>query len=405
MMGHHLATAAVAVLLLVACGETGMTIDAPPGDTAAWVHHGQVEGVLDGRAAAQAVTDAAAWADAWDRHGFDGPRPELDFDHRIVLLLGQADDACPDELVDLEVVDGRLEVVWLPPPGGCNQPLIMRIHAVEVHRGHVSERFTYGLDEPFTDELEPATIELPPYDGTAPPPPQPPQAMTDEEIDAVFAGHPVERCGPQHELRRTGEVDGPLSDDPEVAAAQQARAQFGVASDEATVRALLEDPPPAGVEDYGFPLTPEEFEQDRRATETAQRVAEWLQQEGYEERRVVPMIDRSEGIRAVVVVGADDEAALRDALADRFGDDTVEVRVSPWPPAEVAAAQDTLTERMGEIDPHAQVTFVSGPPGPAEIGLVDPTRAALDAIAAVVDPALVCVSVETSGVQPLTDRG
>lgn len=406
---HRLAAALLLALATAACGDPAGSAAGGGADTtlgAAWAYHGQVAGVLPDRAAAAVVEDADAWEAAWSDHGFDGPLPAVDFDHHVVLLLGQADDACPDDLIGLQVVEARLEVEWLPPPGGCVDLLMMRIHAVTVHRGHLTEQFTYGLDEPFDDELVPVTINLPPYDGTAPPPPTPPAAMGDDELDAVFAGHPVQRCGPEHEFpRRGGQVDGPLSDDPEVAAAQEARAGFGVASDEPTVRALLEDPPQAsGVEDYGFPLTAEEFELDRAASDTAGRVAEWLEAQGYGDRQAVPMVDRSDGIRPAVVAGERDADRLRAALDEAFGDGVVHVHVSPWDPADVVAAQDALTRRMAEVDAHATVTWISGPPGPAQIGLIDPTRQALDAIAAIVDPSLVCVSVELTGVRPLPAR-
>ncbi len=390
---------ALTVMVVAACGNPSVTVEAPPDPAeVAWIYHGQVESTTDGKGAS-VITEAGTWSQEWADLGFDGERPEVDFDHWVVLLLGQADDACPDDLIGLEVVDGGLEVEWLPPPGGCIEPLIMRVHAVAVHRGHLTESFTYGLDEPFADELEPTTITLPPYDGDAPPPPKPPEAMSDEEIDAIFAGHAVPRCGPEHELRRTGEVDGPLSDDPEVAAAQKERAKFGVASDQATVRELLENPPPAGVEDFGFPLTPEELAADRQANARIEDAMAWLAEQGYDERRVVPMIDRSDGIRAALVAGEDDAADLRERLDARFGEGAVAVRVSPWPPLDVTAATDALAQRMHEIERHAQVSWMSGPSGPAEIGLIDPTREALDVIADIVDPNLVCVSVETSGVR------
>lgn len=392
---------------LAACSGPDLVVEGgsdPAAGTqpAAWTYHEQVENVLPGAVAAVAVTDAESLASSWQELGFAGSIPEVNFDDHVVLLLGQADDACPDELIALEVVDGALEVEWLPPPGGCNQPLIMRVHAVEVHRGHLAEEFTYGLQEPFESELEPVTISLPPYDGEAPAPPTPPAAMSDDDLDAVFAGHAVQRCGPEHRFPPPAEVDGPLSSDPEVARAQEQRAQFGVASDEATVRSLLENPPDhGGVEDFGFPLTPEEMRQDQEASQTIEGVVAWLQRQGYGEREVVPMIDRSDGVRAAVVAGEQDADGLQQSLDAEFGEGTVHVHLSPWNPGDVAGAQDAVTRGMDRIGEHAQVTWISGPPGPAEIGLIDPTREALDVIADLVDPNLVCVSVELTGIRPL----
>ena len=50
-------------------------------------------------------------------------------------------------------------------------------------------------------------------------------------------------------------VDGPLSDDPAVAAAQRQRAEWGLASDVATVEALMAEHPDT---EFGIPATPEE---------------------------------------------------------------------------------------------------------------------------------------------------
>jgi hypothetical protein len=380
--------------------EPGTRSEVEDVDDVAWRHLGMVEDVLPGRAAAAAVENADELAAVWRRYGFEGEVPDVDLTHRIVLLLGQPDDACPDELVDLEVVDAQLQLGWLPPPGGCRQPLILRLHAVEVHRGHLPARFTVALDVPYDDELTPVTLELAPYEGDAPAPPAPPEAMSDAEVDEVFAGHPVRRCDPSSQRWWQGEVAGALSDDPDVAAAQRERAAFGVASDEATVRDVLDHPD--RVDDYGFALLPAELEEDIRASELMEQLMGFLRAEGWDtDRDLTPVLARDDGIRPSVLAGADEDEAVRELLDARFGPGTIEVLASPWDPAAVAAAQDALTALLAPADGGWSLAWLSGPPGPAEIGIVDPTREALDAIADLVDPELVCVEVLRSGVQQL----
>jgi hypothetical protein len=398
----------VALTMVAACGDpASVTVEGGAGqtvgsdtDATAWTHLGMVDAVLPDGAAAAAIEDGNTFVTAWEDHGFEGSVPDVDFDHHAVLLLGQPDDACPDELIELEVVGDRLEVGWLPPAGGCDQPLIMRLHAVEVHRGHVPDTFRVELDPPFEDELTPVTIELAPYDGQAAPPPRvPPAAMSDDELEQVFAGHPVRRCGAEDRPGQDGEVDGPLSDDPAVAEAQRQRAGFGLSSDEATVRRLLDDPGPS--EMFGFPVLDEELEADMAAGNVMDELITWLAAEGFDlERDLTPILSRSDGVQPTVLVTADDEDRIRAMVEERFGPGVVEVRVQRWDPGEVADAQEAVTALMGDHDGSWMISWVSGPPGPAEIGVVDPTRDALDAIADLVDPDLVCVSVELSGIHP-----
>jgi hypothetical protein len=401
-------TVIVALLMVTACGEpASVTVEGGAGqavdsdtDAAAWTHLGMVDAVLPDGAAAAAIEDGDPLATAWEDHGFEGSVPDVDFDHHAVLLLGQPDDACPDELIELEVVGDRLEVGWLPPAGGCEQPLIMRLHAVEVHRAHLPDTFRVELDPPFEDELTPVTIELAPYDGQAAPPPRdPPPAMSDDELERVFADHPVRRCRPEDRPGQDGEVDGPLSDDPAVAEAQRQRAGFGLTSAEATVRRLLDDPGPSDM--FGFPVLDEELEADMAAGNVMDELITWLAAEGFDlQRDLTPILSRADGIKPMVLVTADDEDRIRAMVEDRFDPGVVEVRVQRWDPAEVLDAQEALTALMGDHDGSWRISGVSGPPGPAEIGVIDPSREALDAIAELVDPELVCVSVELSGIQP-----
>ena len=326
---------------------------AAPTGPAAWQHLAMVEDVLDDGAAAVALEDARAVAAAWQRYGFDEPPPQVDFDRRFVLLVLQPDDACPDELIGLDVVDGRLHVEWLAPPGGCNQPLIHRVHAVEVHRGHVPAEFDVVIAAPYADSATPTTITLQPYEGpAAPPPPQPPQAMTEAEVDAVFAGHDVRRCTPQDD------VVPPL--------------------------------PPGTVID-------ERNEGDEEAL--MQSVIEWLRANGWDlQREVVPIMDRHDNLRPHLRVDADRAKQLQRQVDAEFGDGAVVVDANRYRMADIVAAQKALRPLMGGDGP-GSIWGSSGLPGPVRLSMVDPTREALDRVAATVDPSLVCIDVELSGVR------
>ena len=357
------------VLVLAACAGRGgrapasselpaaapSAVGAP--DTAdgavAWRHLAMDEGMLNGGVAAEAVEDADALEAAWRRYRLDGDPPEVDFTDHVVLLLLQPDDACPDELVGLDVAVDTLAVQWLAPPGGCDQPLIFRVHAVEVHRGHVPSTFTVALEEPFADEAEPAVIRLTPYGGgSAPPAPEPRAAMTEEEVAAVFEGHPVRRC------TVADEVVPPL--------------------------------PPGTVVD-------ERQEGDEEAM--MDRVIDWLRREGWDlDREVVPIMDRHDNLRPHLRVDADRAEALQRQVDAEFGAGAVVVDPNLYVMAEIAAAQDAVRPLMGGPNRPGRIFSSTGIPGPVKLGMVDPTRAALDEIAATVDPSLVCVEVALSGV-------
>jgi hypothetical protein len=337
-----------------ASGGAAESPQAPASDSAAaWRHLATVNGTLRDGSAAVAVEDAEALARTWADYGFDGAPPTIDFGPRFVLFVLQPDDACPDELIGLEVTDGRLQVEWLPPPGGCQLPLILRIHAVDVHRGHVPAAFTVALDEPYATEAEPAQIQLTPYDGEpAPPPPAPPRAMTEAEVDAVFDGHAVRRCTPEDD------VVPPL--------------------------------PPGAVVDERNEAAEEALMGDLMA---------WLQDQGWDlNREVVPIMDRHDNLRPHLRVNADRAERLQRQVDREFGDGAVVVDANPYDLAAIAAAQEALTPLMGGDGP-GSIWASSGIPGPVKLSMADPTREALDAVAATVDPALVCVDVELSGVR------
>lgn len=349
---------AAGVLVLTGCAAP----DAPdtPGDDpaagelavpggAAWRHVGHVEAMPPGRETALVADRAEDLAGMLSATGAVDP-VEVDFDTELVLLLLQPDDACPDRLVGLDAVDGTLEPVWLAPPGGCDQPLIWRLHTVVVHRGHLQGPVTVVVPEPFRDEVETVTIDFGTFDGQVPPPPSAPSAMTDEELAAVFDGHPVQRCEP-------------LPESP--------------------------DQPPRGELD-GDPVG-----------ERIDRVMTWLtaHPDWDTERELVPIIDIWGDGEFHIRVAADRADALRADLEAEFGPDVAIVDGVDPSPLELAAAQDTLGPLHGGDGPGAIVwSSGAGRRLQVEVGMVDPTREALDRIAELVDPRLVCVEPQLSGV-------
>ena len=328
--------AVTVALVLSACGPTEPPPEpSDPGaqttddrDAAArlpaWEQLDVVEAILPDRAAAEVIEDPDEMDAAWARVGFDGDVPSIDPATDVLLLLGRADNACPADLIGLEVVDGRLITDWLEPPGDCVDPLIHWVYAVQVHRGVLGEAFTYALDAPFGDELTPVTVALPPFtDDADRVAPSPPRAMTDAAQETALE-----------------QVDAAI--------------------------ALLRE---AGFEPH---------------------------------RDVTGLIDRSTGTaRAAVVVHAPEADDVQDLLDAELGAGTVTVWADPWDAREVQAAQEALNELMGPgSDGPGAIVSTSGAPGPVAIGMVDPTRAALDAIADRVDTDLVCVDVIRSGVEP-----
>lgn len=352
-----LAVCAAGVLVLTACAGP----DAPeaPGDglagdelavpgAAAWRHVGHVEALPPGRETALVADRAEDLAGMLSATGALDPG-EVDFDTELVLLLLQPDDACPDRLVGLDAVDGMLEPVWLAPPGGCDQPLVWRLHTVVVHRGHLQGPVTVVVPEPYRADVETVTIDFPPVDGAVPPPPTAPSAMTAEELAAVFDGHPVQRCEPLPEAP---------------------------------------DRPPRG-----------EFEDDP-VGDRIDRVMSWLtaHPDWDTERELVPIIDIWGDGGFHIRVGADRADELRADLEREFGPGVAIVDGVDPSPLELAAAQDALGPLHGGQGPGAIVWSAgAGRRLQVEVGMIDPTREALDRIAELVDPRLVCVEPQLSG--------
>jgi hypothetical protein len=374
----------------------------------AWRLLADVEDTLPDRSMAQAVTGPEALEEVWYDYGFAGDVPDVDFADRFVLLLAQPDDACLDELVGLEIVDGALQVDWLPPPGGCEEPLIHRLHAVDVHRGHVPSAFTVAAEEPFTEDLEQVTIELPPYEGQAPPTPAPPRRMADADLDRVFKASDVPRCAPRDSRLGEPEIDGPLSEDPEVAESQRQRADMGFPSDEASTREALGNPADEPMHEvyevYEAPVTQEEVAAERARSELADRATTVLQDAGLDPARdFTTLIDRfgrySEERGVHVFVGEDAVSRVRRILDRELSEGAVTVEYNGFDPGEQRKVQENLSPMFeGGRDGPGSVTSTSGSIGPVVIGMVDPTQEALDRIAKLVDPSRVCVEPQLSGV-------
>lgn len=380
---------------------TPVPIDAQETEVA-WRLLASVEGTLPDRAMARAVTEPDALAEAWSAHGFPGDVPEIDFANRFVFLLAQPDDACLDELVELDVVDGALQADWLPPPGGCAEPLIYRLHAIDVHRGHVPPEFTVTAEEPFAQDLEQVTISLPPYDGEAPAAPEPPEQMAESELDRVFAATDVPRCAPRDTRLGEPQIDGPLSDDPEVAEAQRQRADEGFPSDVASTREALNSSAAGPL--YEAPVTTAEIAAERARSELADQATTVLQEAGLDPARdFTTLIDRygrySEERGVHVFVGEDDVTRVQQILDRELGEGAVTAEYSGFDPAQQRKVQERLAPMFegGREGPGA-VTSTSGSIGPVVIGMVDPTREALDRVAELVDPSRVCVEPQLSGV-------
>lgn len=328
----------------------------PPADVA-WRHLATTEGTLNNGAAAEAVESRPDLEAAWSAYALPADVPQVDFKTNVVLLLGQPDDACVDELVGLEVRNGLLRVEWLPPPGGCNLPLIFRIHAVQVDRRHLPATFDVAFPQPFEGEAKPVTLEIAAVEGQPPPAPAPPQSMTKAELDAVFAGHPVRRCTPQ---------DDPLQNEPD----------SGVVTD---------DPPPR---------------REVRVQTLSQEVHTRLRSHGYRVNvDFVPFISRAGRIRPGVWIDDGNAPKVRRLLDDEFGNGGVLVVENRYDFEAVQKAQRQVGELMaGGGDGPGSIVASAGIPGPVSITMIDPTREALDRIAATVDPSVVCVGAALSGV-------
>lgn len=149
----------------------------------------------------------------------------------------------------------------------------------------------------------------------------------------------IVRCDDVPSLSGEPVVDGPISPDEDVAAAQQERAGYGVPSDEAsTVAAIADGPSP----ELGFALTAEEEADFIAAQETTSATAQALQERyasdpGY----AGTWLDNAR--RVGVLATTDDVAALQAEVDADLGPGAALVVAAERTEAELAALQSAVT--------------------------------------------------------------
>lgn len=389
----------LAVLVLAGCGEpsppgqtTSEQTPAVAADDAIWFEVLGVSEAATGDYGWYLAADADTFGQLWARHGFEGTPPHMDFDTRVVLFSVRAEDACPDDLLELRLSGGVLEPSFVPPPGGCEEPLLTTAHAVALHRGDLPEQLTAVVrqHDGHGGDVE-TELSLPPYDGPpAPDPPVPPRPLSAGELDAVFDGHPLRRCDEVAGISSEAVVDGPLDDDADVAEAQRSRAEFGLPSDRATTRAVVSDPD--ADRSFGFPMTAEEHGavMKRNASDITGDIQGAYAAEHADTYGVL-VVDQADGGTLVVGVTGDVEAH-RARLARRHPGVDFRVVQVPATERELRAAQQALRP-LHDGGTLAYSAFAAH----LTVGVIDPTRADLDAITGVVDPTFTCVEPVLSG--------
>ncbi len=174
-------------------------------------------------------------------------------------------------------------------------------------------------------------------------------------------------------------VDGPLSDDPEVAAGQRNRANVGLPSDEAATRSAMADqdstdlPPEASDLRSGFgPMTSEEALQVAERVERAEKTAEALgPMLGGRPEIGTNSIDNRTG--QIVVRTAGNVAALQAELDEAIGSERVRVEATAAGHGELS----DLQRRVGEHLVAAGIDFAGTGSGNA-LGRVTVDLAVLD---------------------------
>jgi hypothetical protein len=371
-MLHRYAALLLALVLLAACGDDVIFEPAGPGATdptspaeppstaeapdpdAIWF---EVLGVTEASAGAGAdlgielIESPEELAARWDEHDFEGTAPDVSFDEHVAALIRRGDNACPDEVVEVRQVEGVLEHTLLPPPGPCTDPYIVWAYAIAYHRSDLGEELTIRISEYDGPDGElTATFTLPPYEGEpAPAPSPPPRQMDDDELDTVFADHPVRRCS---------ELPDP-------------RQEF-----------LNRDRPAPG-------HTPAPLDESVPGDVQGPYAAEHAETFGW------LMVLQDEGVWVIGVT--DDTDGHRERLQARHPDATFRIDQTPHAQRELAAAQQAVLPLHGadegpELVHSSYFAYL-------ELGIIDPTREDLDASAEVVDPALVCVEPALSGIQ------
>ncbi len=323
--------------------------------------------------------------------------------HDVLVMgaLGYA-DGC-GAFLDSEEVDQRYPVVW---PAGTDieraDPLVIRLpDGTSLEDGQtVSGGGGYATDSTLVDDgcadsgetaIFNASADLEVVAATPPP------SATSAPALAMF-----DRCTDLEEPPPS--PDGPLSDDPDVAAAQQARAAVALPSDIATVEALLS----SGEGDEGWPLGYPHTEEELQAimarngdVDQLAQLQEWAAST-HPDTWAGLWLDQARGGVVTVAFTADVDARVAE-IEDRYG---LEVRgvEADFTAAELDAAQDRLGPAMQQ---HAMARGTDGPqPGDltstavhaptnrVQVGMYTDDEEAQQRLAELVDPAMVCLDIE-----------
>lgn len=211
--------------------------------------------------------------------------------------------------------------------------------------------------------------------------------VDDEDPDEVVADSPFRACPEVTGPGAEPVVDGPLSDDEDVAAAQEARAAYALPSDEATVVALAD----TSVEsDLGFPVTEDEATEiaGRSRVDIANHLATDYVPRFAPDSLGFAFVDQADG--GTFVIGFTSSVALHDQrLTERWGD-AVRVVEAPYSQVELElAAQDLLDDAPALVE---RLQIEGGiQRGVVALRVVDPSADDLEALADVLDPDMACL--------------
>lgn len=166
-------------------------------------------------------------------------------------------------------------------------------------------------------------------------------------------------------------VDGTLSEDPEIAAAQRARAENGLPSDEATVRAVLEQ---TDGDQYpmGFPHTQEEFDELNARNDLGRHagaIRQWADREASGAFAGMWLDHRAGGVFTVAFTH--DLERFRRSIHERF-DPTIKVVAAEHPMSELRALQEKVSRWMGDRLQEEQHDDGPEPGGIVSVGIRDP---------------------------------
>lgn len=352
-----------------------------------------VQETSDGRFEQVAVEDVQIWRSANGSNDF--------LNAEVIGTFGN-DEECGAFLHD-EAFDLRYPVVW---PAGTEieaaDPLIIRLpggstvevgEAVSGGGGYHSDvaLFPEGCAESGETAIFSASGDV-----------EVVAAAADADQPTAAAAVTFDRCADLEEPPPS--PDGPLSDDPDVAAAQQARAAVALPSDIATVEALLAAGPEGDVWPLGYPHTAEEFDAVMSRNGDVDQIGE-LQQwaaSTHPDTWGGLWLDQARGGLVTVAFTADIEDRVAD-IAERYGLEVRGVEVS-FTEAELSAAQDTLNPVMqdqwegrdagGPQPGDLTSASVHAPTNRLQVGMYTDDEAAQRRLAKLVDPAMICVDIE-----------